>query len=189
MARINRVQKCRKAQGNCYTCHEPIEVGSAYSWSKANRFAPKYRWHTTCAAPRPSVLEGNYKIGMLMEAQEDAEDRLGELARPTTVADCESWLEELSSIRDDAAQAVRDVAEEYRQSASNIVDGFGHETEASYQQEEWADQVEASADEIDDVDFDEAPDPEDDPEEADIDSWADNCVSALTEAIEGIEFP
>lgn len=58
---------------------------------------------------------------------------------------------DLESARDDAAQAIRDIAEEQREKAGNIEDGFGHSTSMSEELEEQADELDSWADEIEGV--------------------------------------
>jgi hypothetical protein len=76
MAAIEHVNKARKAQGPCHACNREIEAGSAYNWFRANRFSPRYAWHTDCPAPRGSVMESNEKRSTAMAAFEDAYDEV-----------------------------------------------------------------------------------------------------------------
>jgi DnaJ-class molecular chaperone len=66
---------------------------------------------------------------------------------------------------EDAAQGARDLAEEKRESASNIEDGFGHPTSMSEELEEIAQTLDGWADEIEFVEVPDLPEPE--PEECD----------------------
>ena len=71
-----------------------------------------------------------------------------------------------------AQEAVREVAEEYRESAQAIEDGFGHPTYQSDELNERADELDGWADDVEGVDFDEwDPDPDDERwEDEDMDS-------------------
>jgi RecJ-like exonuclease len=69
--------------------------------------------------------------------------------------------EDVQSALDSAAEAVKEIAEEKREGASNIEDGFGHETSASTELAEIADSLEEWADEISSADIPELPEPED----------------------------
>lgn len=74
-----------------------------------------------------------------------------------------SSCEDEDSIRDllnITAEAVREIAEEKRESASNIEDGFGHPTSLSEELEGVADELETWADEIENADIPEYPEPE-----------------------------
>jgi len=62
--------------------------------------------------------------------------------------------------RDGAAEAIRELAEAKRESAQNIVDGFGHETSTSDELSDVADQLDTWADEIESTDVPEDPDPD-----------------------------
>lgn len=64
-----------------------------------------------------------------------------------------SWTPEDGGVQEELetlAEEVRNVASEYEESASNIVDGFGHETyqseelqDKAYELEAWADEIES----------------------------------------------
>jgi hypothetical protein len=60
----------------------------------------------------------------------------------------------------DVAEGVREVAEEYRESASNMEEGFGHATSMTEELEEKADELDSWADDVENAldgedDFDE----------------------------------
>jgi hypothetical protein len=136
MARVNFVQKARKAQGTCGRggCDRLIEAGdSYYHW--ANFRGPK---KIRCADHRPRASEtaGSDKIGRLYGAQESIEDGLGE------------WNGEDAT---DAAQIVRDAAEtakEVQEEYQEALDAWEHGNE---QLQEYVDNVEAWVDELEDA--------------------------------------
>lgn len=79
-------------------------------------------------------------------------------------AESQSWdcHDDVKAILEDAAQAVRDLAEEKRESAQNIEDGFGRATYQSDELNEVADNLDSWADDIENADIPEDPEPEED---------------------------
>jgi hypothetical protein len=61
--------------------------------------------------------------------------------------------DDVQSALDDAAQEIKDIAEEKRESASNIEEGFGHETSASQELNDVADQLDDWAGEVETADI------------------------------------
>lgn len=68
---------------------------------------------------------------------------------------------DVESARDDAVNAIRELAEEKEEGAGNIEDGFGHETTQSGELREQAESLVSWADEIEGVEIPELSDPED----------------------------
>lgn len=68
--------------------------------------------------------------------------------------------EDVTSVLEWVADEVRGLVEEKRESASNIEDGFGHPTSQSEELEGIADELESWADDIENADVPELPDPE-----------------------------
>jgi DNA repair exonuclease SbcCD ATPase subunit len=58
-------------------------------------------------------------------------------------------IEDFEQVLDDTAEAVTEIAEEKRESADNMEQGFGHETEQSAELNEIADELESWANDID----------------------------------------
>ena len=188
-----RARKDGKPPFRCTTCTQPIEPGQAYAWSQASRFAMRYSWHQTCAAPRASVLEGNEKTSTCMAAFEDADEALSaidlESIEVTALADednpddldtrkREALRSEIESIGQNLQQGIQDAADMYHESASNIEDGFGHATEQSEQAEENAtlyEDIASNAEQVvDELDFDYDPEA--------WDSWADWAEDVVQQA-------
>lgn len=76
------------------------------------------------------------------------------------VDNCESE-DDVTSLLEDVANAARELAEEKRESASNIEEGFGHETEKSMELNDIAEQIEAWADEVEGMSVPDFPSVED----------------------------
>lgn len=152
----------------CGKCGNEIEVGAPYKWVKT-KSGPyggtvKYRC-STCPVWRPSELSSS-KMAEIMAAQEELDDQL-----PAAES-----VDDLESLRDNLAEAIRGVAEQYEESASNMEDGFGHETEQSMELRERAESLEAWADEVESVDFDDFDEDdigEEDPDEDEIEAARD----------------
>lgn len=106
MPRVHYVKKARKD-------NPAVEKGESYYWWKF-RYAGK-RYSKT--RPRPSQLTQSDKLSRLFEAQEsidDAIDAIGDFAFD------HSYVENLVDTLAIAATDVRDVGEEYMESADNI---------------------------------------------------------------------
>ncbi len=84
------------------------------------------------------------------------------------VLSADSTLEDVQAMLETAADEITNVAEEYRESAANIEDGFGHATEGSEMREQYAEELDSFADEVRDLSIDEPPALEDTDEDEDI---------------------
>ena len=86
MSRITTVASARKRKaGNephvCYSCHEDIAEGQAYSWAQPSRYSARINWHATCPTPPSSMLEANEKRSAAMAAFENGYDAIDELRK------------------------------------------------------------------------------------------------------------
>lgn len=68
--------------------------------------------------------------------------------------------EDVQQALDDAVAAIRELAEERRESAQNMEDGFGHSTSRSEELAEAADGLDSWAEEVEGIEVPELPDPE-----------------------------
>jgi hypothetical protein len=130
--RVTTVKSARKDAGTCQKCREPVAAGPSYKWFKP-RYGRRVIAHASCPSFRRSELTTNDKLSSLYAIQEEIGD---------FKVDSETTLEDAKSFMEDQATAAGDVAEMYRESASNIEDGFGHATSASEEMEEHASEVE-----------------------------------------------
>lgn len=87
----------------------------------------------------------------IQQVQYEAETALGGVDDPDSA----------TQVLADAAEAIRGLAEEKREAAQNMEEGFGHSTSQSEELEGQADELEAWADEVEGVDVPDLPDPED----------------------------
>lgn len=183
MARVNTVAKRRVGKRGahelrCLTCGQPIEYGQPYKWFKQKqaRGGVKKSYHPDCAIP-PSHRTTS-RMGTIYDAQA-ALDFSG----------CES-VDDLQAALQDFAQVVRDVGEEYRESVSNMEEGFGHRTSQADELEERAEALEGWADDLDswepDTELPELPEEEADDEareeyESALDTIRDEARDATDE--------
>lgn len=154
MARWNHVASARarkegKAAFHCYTCDADIEVGQAYVWCQPSRYSPRYNWHAQCAPPPGSALESNEKRAAAMAAFEAAYGSLDSIENNAAdYTDAEEVLDDMRDICSALADGLGEAADLWRESASNIEDGFGHPTMVSEEMEEHADEVESVQSEV-----------------------------------------
>lgn len=140
-----------------------IAVGSPYKWIQPSGGAMRSR-HADC--PSWNVWEYSSSLSArIAEIQHGTADSI------ESVEDAEAWAA-------DKAQEIRDLAEEKRESAQNMEEGFGHETSQSQELNETADQLEEWADEVENVDLPDEPEDEDE-----RDAWLDQLHEALDEAL------
>lgn len=137
----------------CDACREEILVGTAYKWI-APKSGPyggrRMERHESC----PTWQVWEYSSSLSARLAQISYD----FAQATATFETP---EEVTEALTDAAEAVRELAEEKRESASSIEDGFGHATYQSDELNEIADSLDTWADEIEQVDIPELPDPED----------------------------
>jgi len=156
---VKRVNKARKAQGKCGNCGKPIEVGDSYVWHQFKFGSKRVRCDSAACYFKPSELTTSDKLSRLYGAQENAEGQLDDWSREDTA--------DLQAIVDEAANEIREVAEEYRESASNMEEHFPGGCPAIDECNEKGDECDGWADELDGVDFEEF-----DPDSVDIDDDA-----------------
>jgi len=152
--KVNTVKKAQKDQGTCPACGKEIKAGDAYKWAKG-RFTSKKIRCESCAF-RQSDLTSSDKLSQVYAAQEAAEDAM---------AEWDGDGEEAKSIMETLAEAIREVAQEYQESADSIHENFSESStadeceEKANDLEQWADDCEQAGEEgefdEDDIDFDE----------------------------------
>lgn len=135
----------------CDHCHKPIEVGTPYKWiqpksgpyggRRMNRHAACPTWNVWDYSSSLSARTAQIAAGFW-----DAFDGGMESAEDVTAA------------LEDCASEIESLAEEKREGASNIEDGFGHPTSVSEELEDIATQLDDWAQEVRDADIPEVPD-------------------------------
>jgi hypothetical protein len=132
----------------CGACGKAIEIGTPYKWVKPKSGpygGTKRSRHASCPSWKPSELTSSTALSSVYAAQENASEQLGKLSPEDTADD-------IRQIVQDAAEGVREGAEAWRESASNIEDGFGHSTYQSDELNEKADTLESAADDLENWD-------------------------------------
>jgi len=147
MARVNRVGKCRKAQGNCGGCGDPIKKGDPYiHWSPGFRGSKRRRCTKPGCYPRPSALTANDRLSTVYGAQEDVEDTIKDWDRRD--------IDALKDAMTEAAEHIREMGEEYQESADTINETAEGSPIAEECEEkanglsEWADEIESARDDL-----------------------------------------
>lgn len=141
MPRVNSVDKARKSPGTCGKCSKKIDQGQGYIWWKF-RYGGKRIRCSTCPRPRQSELTNSDKLSRCYAAGEAIEDAIDAFRKSLDVEDLRQALE-------DAANELTEVAEEYRDSASNVESGMnGNRMPICDELEEKADNLESKASEL-----------------------------------------
>ena|SRR5262252_4666361 len=169
-----RVGKKGAYQLTCKSCGKPIEIGQPYKWfkQKTTYGGIKKSYHPDCKIP-PSHRTTS-RMGVIYDAQDTLD-----FGGCETVEDCQAELQSF-------AETVREIGEEYAESADNMEDGFGHETYQSQEIRERAEALEQWADDLESWEFsgddepvqgeedvpDEEPESDDDYEQR-LDAWRD----------------
>lgn len=130
-----------------------IAVGSPYKWIEPSGQQVRNR-HADCPTWQVWEYSNSLSARIAQITSEDPEDF-------DSPDDWRSWAEA-------KAEEIRGLSEEKRESAENIVEGFGHETYQSEELNEIADSLETWADDLEAVDIPELP-------EADEDAECDEC--------------
>jgi RNase P subunit RPR2 len=162
MARTTYVKSARErfdADGNrkpdhtCDKCSAVIEPGMPYKHRSIKTGPRSSRLLVRCApCPEWHVWEYSQSLSA-RTAQISHEARLA-------VEDAED-KESVEAVLQAAAESIRELAEEKREAASNMEEGFGHETSQSSELNDTADQLDEWADSVESADVPEVPDAED----------------------------
>lgn len=128
----------------CDHCHKDIEIGTPYKWI-APKSGPyggrKLNRHAGCPTWNPWEYS-NSLDARISQIQSAFAEKFAQVEDPEALNDALS----------NAAEMARELAEEKRESASNIEDGFGHATYQSDELNELADNLDSWADDIESVD-------------------------------------
>lgn len=151
-----------KPNYTCGKCGVEIKPGDPYKWIKPKSGPYGGRLMVRCAKC-PTWQVWDYSSSLSANIARIEHDASEAIMSAGTVEDAEA-------ARDDAAQAIRDLAEQKREAASNIEGGFGHATSQSEELEQMADDLESWADDVEGVDLD------------DLSEFpCDNCTDGQTE--------
>ncbi len=137
----------------CDHCRQPIEIGTPYKHvtPKSGPYGGRQRnRHEKCPSWQPWDLSNSLDARIAQVVDQWERDS----ASVETEDDVTSALETMAS-------GIRELAEEKQESASNMEEGFGHETEQSMQLAETAEALSSWADEIEGATVPEFPEVED----------------------------
>lgn len=141
-----------KPPETCGKCQTTIEVGMPYKHITPKSGPYGGRRMVRCASC-PSWQVWEYSSSLSARTAEIAHNFEQEI---DGADDPDSITSALSS----AADSIREIAEEKRESASNIEEGFGHSTSMSEELESVADELDSWADEVEQADIPDLPEPE-----------------------------
>jgi hypothetical protein len=153
---VLRVTEADKSQPlpllSCGFCHKPIEIGTPYKHMspKSGPYGGRQlNRHEAC--PTWNVWDySNSMSARIAQMEHDFQEALGAAQDSDDVT---SALQEM-------AEAVRELAAEKEEAGQNIEDGFQHETEQSTELKDIAEQLESWADDIENADVPDFPEPE-----------------------------
>jgi adenylate kinase family enzyme len=136
----------------CSACNKPIEIGTPYKHisPKSGPYGGrKMTRHESC--PGWQVWDySNSLSAQLSRISYDFGNAIDQAESPDDVKEALS----------DASASIKEIAEQKREGASNIEDGFGHATSQSEELESMADDLENWADEVESADVPDLPDAE-----------------------------
>ena len=154
----------------CDFCRRTIEVGSSYKYVDLMSRGTRFR-HSECPNWHPWELSGSLSA-RIAQIQYEAVVEIDESM------DVDDIVGETSGVADE----IRALAEEKREAAQNIEDGFGHPTYQSDELNEIADRLESWADEVEYIPF------EDKPEDGPFEDWVQACQQLWEDAINGAPY-
>lgn len=145
MAKLHRITKAgiSKKTRTCRVCQHQVQPGEGYKYMD-RKTGPRsgYRlFFCFVCVPKPSH-HASGRTQELMEITEGAEEAVGK------VDHSQEGMEDLWITIEDVVSSINSLAEEIRDSANAIEDGFGHETQQSTNMSETADNLETWAGEL-----------------------------------------
>lgn len=162
---------------NCGSCGKPIEFGTPYKSIAVKRTygGITYRRHESC----PDWHVWEYSDSLSAQQAQIGFNAANDLAGVESEDDVQGVL-------DSTAEAVREIAEAKRESASNIEDGFGHSTSTSDELNDIADELDSHADTIETLTIPDYPDAEaeelDEDELAEaVETWKEEVSNLISE--------
>ena len=164
MARVTYVKSAKGRKDGrarkCSNCGTEIKPGDAYKWfaNRIGRYSQRKDFCADCRI-RPSMQTTSPHLQTIYSGQEAAEDTLAAGGNDLSLTDIADAVRGY-------AEALREASESYGESADNMEDGFGHETQQSEEIREKASECESVADTVegtaDDIEGMDDPDAEED---------------------------
>lgn len=169
MPRLSTSTKSTRGKAiSCDACRKPIEVGQDYYFWQF-RYSPKRTRHTACGRPKPSELTQS-KLSAAYAAVESAEEQL---------PGCDEAAD-IAQVLRDCASEIDNVRQEYQDGLDNMPDGLrdaaenGQTGETMQSLEDFQQNLESAAD---DIEGEDAPEEADDGEE--LEETRENWISGL----------
>lgn len=138
----------------CGACGKDIEVGTPYKWMEPKTSAyggQRLTRHEAC--PNWQVWEySNSLSARIAQIEWEATSGLGDSDEP----------DDYTAALSQAAESIRELAQEKQEAADNIESGFEHPTAQSEELAEQADALEQWADEVEETEVPDLPEPEED---------------------------
>lgn len=162
----------------CESCGETIPVGAPHKHVTPKSGPYGGRKRVRCATcPTWQVWDlSNSLSAQLARISHEAQEEFN--------AGVDS-ADDVQSILNTAAESIREIAEQKKESAQNIEDGFGHPTSTSEELNDVADQLDSWADDVEQNEVPDAPEPEEE------DRWyvvnADGSGDVFEDVPEGYE--
>ena len=151
MAKVISVKSARISAKvrRCVTCGHEIGVGESYKHMSKMTGPRSSITLNFCSKhyQRPSHHASGNRADFLRE-MEGTEDAIDALARKSGDITVEDLIADATSILESLSESVESIGDAYRESADNIVDGFGHETFLSEELAEHADDIESFKDDL-----------------------------------------
>lgn len=138
----------------CDACHKPIEIGTPYKHitPKSGPYGGRQRnRHESC----PSWKQWEYSNSLSARTAQIEHEFSEAIDGVDDPSDVTSALEA-------AAESAREISTEKEEAASNIEEGFGHETEGSQELASIAEELENWASDIESAEVPDLPEPEED---------------------------
>lgn len=130
-----------------------IQVGQSYKWIKP-KSGPYGGRQLNRHQEHPSWNVWDYSSSLSARTQQISHNAWADFPENAEGTD------EMTDWAASVAEEIRSLAEEKREGAQNIEDGFGHETYQSEELNQVADDLDAWADDVEGIDFPDYPEPE-----------------------------
>lgn len=134
---------------HCDRCKAEIEVGQPYKWVQPKNRGKRVRCGT-CPTWDPWELSDSLSA-KVQQIQSEGSEALSQADDEGSMRDAQSTI----------VEQIRELAEAKSEAADNLEEGFQHETSQSQEIRDTADQLGEWADEVENVDLDDFPEPGD----------------------------
>ena len=172
---------------DCGKCGKPIELGTSFyivSLKTSPYSSHTMRRHVECGTFKPSELTGSPHRAAVYAAQEDFDATVVKI-QSDDGGDPDAMLQELKDAATAAAEAAQEAVDSLNESADNIEEGFGHETEQSMECRDRAENLESMIDELSNWDGEDFSGDDEDPEE--VESWFSDQLADVQDLVGNLD--